>query len=205
MARLNRAFFIRDTVEVACDLLGCVLVREIEGQRLAGRIVETEAYTGWDDRASHGHRGKTARNAVMFGEPGFSYVYFIYGMYWLLNIVAKPPAVDYPAAVLLRALEPLEGLQHIARRREGHPPQKWTSGPGRLTTALDIDRSLNATDITAPASPLYIEAGDLTAGETIASGARVGIRVPEPWRSQPWRYWIAGNAYVSQQRAGSAR
>ncbi len=199
MSRLERAFFARDTRTVARHLLGCLLVRELGGQRLVGRVVEVEAYTGWGDMASHGHRGRTPRNAVMFGEVGFSYVYFIYGKYWLLNVVAKPPGVDYPAAVLIRALEPLEGLEQMALRRAGRPQQEWTSGPGRLTLALAIDGTLNGVDMTAPDSPLYFEWGAPVPRGKIRSGPRIGVNVPEPWRSKPWRYWIEGNPYVSQE------
>lgn len=198
--RLDRSFFARDTVTVARDLLGRVLVHEAEGRRVAGRIVETEAYTGRDDMASHAHRGKTPRNAVMFGPVGVSYVYFIYGMYWLLNVVARPAGADYPAAVLLRALEPLEGLEWMAARRPGRPQREWTSGPGRLTVALGIDGSLNGVDMTAPDSPLFFEEGQPVPGEQVQSGARIGVNVPEPWKSKPWRFWVAGNPYVSRRR-----
>jgi DNA-3-methyladenine glycosylase len=198
MSRLERAFFARDTRRVARDLLGRLLVREIDGQRLAGRIVEVEAYTGWGDMASHGHRGKTRRNAVMFGEVGFSYVYFTYGMHWLLNVVAKLPGVDYPAAVLIRAVEPLEGLDQIAARRAGRPLREWTSGPARLTMAFGIDGALNGIDMTAADSPLYFEPGARVPDALVIRGPRVGINVPEPWQSKPWRYRVSGNPYVSR-------
>lgn len=199
MSRLERAFFARDTRTVARHLLGCLLVRELGDHRLAGRVVEVEAYTGWGDMASHGHRGRTPRNAIMFGEVGFSYVYFIYGKYWLLNVVAKPPGVDYPAAVLIRALEPLEGLEQMALRRAGRSQREWTNGPGRLTLALAIDGTLNGVDMTAPNSPLYFERGAPVPRGKIRSGPRIGVNVPEPWRSKPWRYWIDGNPYVSRE------
>jgi DNA-3-methyladenine glycosylase len=199
MSRLTQSFFARDTVTVARSLLGQVLVHEGAEGRAAGRIVEAEAYSGWDDRASHGHRGQTPRNAVMFGPVGVSYVYFIYGRYWLLNIVAKPPGVEYPAAVLLRALEPLSGLELMATRRFGRSQKEWTSGPGRLTLALGVDGSHNRLDLTAPDSPLFLEEGETIPSEQISSGPRVGLgTVPEPWKSRPWRFWIADNAYVSR-------
>lgn len=198
MARLQRDFFARDTRQVARDLLGRLLVRDDGGQRLAGRIVEVEAYTGWGDMASHGHRGQTPRNAVMFGPVGVSYVYFIYGMYWLLNVVAKPPGVDYPAAVLLRALEPVEGLDRMAERCPGRLPTEWASGPGRLTRALGIDGSLNGLDLTAEDSPLYFEPGSPVPDEAVRTGPRVGINVPEPWRSKPWRFWVDGSPHISR-------
>ncbi|MEJ2148433.1 MAG: DNA-3-methyladenine glycosylase [Chloroflexota bacterium] len=199
MSRLDQSFFARDTVTVARSLLGQVLVHESAEGRAAGRIVEAEAYSGWDDRASHGHRGRTPRNAVMFGPVGFSYVYFIYGRYWMLNVIAKPPGVEYPAAVLLRALEPLSGLELMANRRSGRPQKEWTSGPGRLTLALGIDETHNQLDLTAADSPLYFEDGGSTDSLQISSGPRVGLgTVPEPWKSRPWRFWIADNAYVSR-------
>lgn len=196
--RLQRDFFQRDTLTVARDLLGTVLVRELNGTHLSGRIVEVEAYTGWDDLASHGYRGPTERNAVMFGRSGFSYVYLIYGMYWLLNVVAKPAAADYPAAVLIRALEPLAGLDMMAERRAGQPVQGWTSGPGKLTIALDIGPELGNLDMTAPDSPLYILPGNPVPDAAVARGPRIGISVPEPWQSQPWRFWEADNPHVSR-------
>lgn len=198
MPRLTRAFFSRDTHAVAYDLLGKTLVHRVDGRRMACRIVELEVYTGWGDMASHGHRGPTKRNAVMFGPPGVSYVYLIYGMYWLLNIVAKPPDVDYPAAILLRALEPTEGLDMIADYRPGRPQREWTSGPGRLTMALGIDGSYHGLDITAPDSPLFVEDTAQVSRDQVKQGPRIGINVPEPWKSKPWRYWVAGNPYISK-------
>lgn len=204
MKRLARDFFERDTLIVARDLLGRQLVRDLGDnppRRITGRIVETEAYTGFDDQASHGRRGKTDSNAVMFGEVGISYVYFTYGMHWLLNVVARPPDADYPAAVLIRAIEPLEGLDHIAARRMGRPPHEWTNGPAKLTKALDIDRSLSGLNLTAPDSPLYFAPGEPVPDEEVQSGPRVGMRnVPEPWFSMPWRFYVTGNPYVSRYR-----
>jgi DNA-3-methyladenine glycosylase len=199
MPRLDRSFFARDTVTVARSLLGQVLIHDSPEGRAAGRVVEAEAYTGWDDEASHGHRGRTPRNAVMFGPVGVSYTYLIYGRYWLLNVVAKPPGVEYPAAVLLRALEPLKGLELMANRRSGRLQKEWTSGPGRLTLALGIDGTHNQLDLTAADSPLYFENGGSMASLPIRSGPRVGLgSVSEPWKSKPWRFWIADNAYVSR-------
>ncbi|MBN1120257.1 MAG: DNA-3-methyladenine glycosylase [Anaerolineae bacterium] len=200
MSRLTQTFFARDTLTTAHDLLGCLLVHEVDGQRVAGRIVEVEAYTGHDDLASHAARGKTPRNTVMFGPPGISYIYLIYGMYQLLNVIAKPEGVDYPAAILIRALEPVEGLQFMAARRTGRRRVEWTSGPGRLTLALAIDQSLNGIDMTAPGSPLYFEEEIDVPGEQVQTGPRIGINVSEPWQSMPWRFWLRDNPFVS--RAG---
>lgn len=198
MTQLQREFFERDTLDVARDLLGQMLVHEVDGYRVAGRVVECEAYTGWGDMASHGYRGPTPRNAVMFGTPGVSYIYLIYGMYWLLNVVAKPPGVDYPAAVLLRAVEPVEGLDYMAAQRDGRRQTEWTSGPGRLTMALGIDRSLHGLDLTAPGSPLRFETGEPLPDDAVVTGPRIGLNVPEPWFSQPWRFWERSNPYVSR-------
>ncbi len=196
--RLSVSFFARETPSVARALLGQLLVHEDGGQRISGRIVETEAYAGWDDRGSHGYARLTPRNRIMFGAPGTAYVYFIYGNYWLFNVVAKPAGVDYAAAVLIRSLEPVEGLATIAARRAGRPASDWTSGPGRLTLALGIDGRLNGVDTTAADSPIYFAAGDPVPEDSIRSGPRIGLSAPEPWRSQPWRFWIDGNPYVSR-------
>lgn len=199
MPALPPDFFAREAPEVACDLLGHRLVHESGGRRIAGRIVEAEGYTGWDDAASHASRGQTKRNAVMFGPPGHAYVYFIYGMYWLLNVAARPPGVDYGGAVLIRAIEPVEGLDLMAERRGGRPEREWTSGPARLTMALGIDGTLNGVDMTAAGSPLRIEHGEPAPEDAIACGPRIGLTtVPEPWRSKPWRFWVVGSSHVSR-------
>ena len=199
MPRLDRNFYSRATAEVARDLLGRTLVRQSKAGRIAGRIVETEAYSGFGDEASHGYRGKTERNTVMFGPPGFSYVYFIYGNYWMMNVVARPDGVDYPGAVLIRALEPLEGLELMASHRSGRPQRDWTNGPGKLTLALNIDAQHNGIDLTTPDSPLFLETGQPVRSAEVATGPRVGLgrRVSEPWLSKPWRFWVAHSDFVS--------
>lgn len=198
MSHLSTNFFANDTLTVARNLLGQVLVHEVDGRRVAGRVVECEAYTGWGDMASHGYRGPTPRNQVMFGPVGVSYVYLIYGMYWLLNVVARPPGVDYPAAVLLRAVEPLEGLQYMAERRDGRPVEHWTSGPGRLTMAFGIDKAQHGLDLTLRGSPLRFERGKPIPDERVCTGPRIGLNVPEPWQSKPWRFWVEDNRFVSR-------
>jgi len=201
MPRLNRTFYSRATVEVARDLLGRMLIHQTRAGRIAGRIVETEAYSGFEDEASHGYRGKTARNVVMFGTPGFSYVYFIYGNYWMMNVAARPQRVEYPGAVLIRALEPVEGLELMASNRSGRPQRDWTNGPGKLTMALNIDARHDGIDLTMPDSPLFLETGQPVPDTNVATGPRIGLgrRVSEPWVSKPWRFWITNSNFVSGQ------
>lgn len=186
---LPRAFYARDTLAVAQELLGTTLVHLVDGRRRAGLIVETEAYVGPDDGASHAARGRTRRTAVMFGPPGVAYVYLIYGMHNCLNAVTEPEG--YPAAVLIRALEPTEGV--VGR----------TDGPGRLCKALAIDRRLDGAPLTGP--PLWIEPRrpDRPPVE-IARGPRVGVAYAGEWAARPWRFWIAGNCYVSRPSGAAA-
>lgn len=197
MDSLPRSFYDRPTLQVARDLLGRVLVRVLDGSRIAGRIVEVEAYIGQDDQACHARFGRTARNAVMFGPPGFAYVYFTYGMHWMLNAVTEP--AGQPAAVLIRAIEPLEGQARIAAHRAGRPPREWTAGPARLTRALRIDGSLNGADLTD--GILFVEAGQPVPDNAVKTGPRIGLyNTPEPWKSLPWRFWLEGSPYVSKPR-----
>lgn len=194
----ERDFFRRESTAVARDLLGAVLVRAVNGQRVAGRIVETEAYRTVDDLAAHSHAGKTPRNLPMWEAPGHAYVYLTYGIHWLLNVVCEPE--DSPAAVLIRALEPLDGLDVIAANRAGLPPKHWTSGPGRLTMALGITGDANRADLTDRASGVWLEPGDSVPDARVRIGPRIGLgkHVSEPWLSMPWRWWIADNPHVSR-------
>lgn len=193
---LPRAFYLRPPDQVARELLGKVVVRRYEGRRLAGRIVEAEAYCGIDDPAAHAFAGKTARNAVLFGPPGFAYVYFIYGMHYCLNLNCEPEG--QAGCVLLRALEPLEGLATMARLRgldRGADPRLLTSGPGRLCQALDIAREThNGLDATSRRSGLHVE-DDGFVPEEIAVSTRVGIRRAA---ERPLRFAIAKNRFVSR-------
>jgi len=180
---LPHEFYARPTLTVARALLGMRLVRLLEGVRLAGLIIETEAYVGQADLGCHARSGQTRRNAVMFGPPGFAYVYFTYGMHWMLNAVTEP--AGFPAAVLIRAIRPVQGLDIISARRQGRD----TLGPAKLTQALGIDRALNGADLCSPASGLWIEAGTPVADGLILTGPRIGLdTVPEPWKSMPWRF-----------------
>ena len=151
---LNRAFFNRDTLTVAMDLLGKRLVRYSWGQRLSGMVMETEAYRGADDSASHAFRGQTPRNAVMFGPAGMAYVYLVYGMHHMLNVTTE--AHGTPGAVLLRAVEPLEGIDRMTELRGGSG-RGLADGPGKLCQALAVDLSLRGMDVTVEGS-LDVEA-----------------------------------------------
>lgn len=187
---LPRSFFERDTLIVARELLGRKLVREISGRRISGYITEAEAYIGEQDLACHAHVGKTRRNAVMYGPPGHAYVYFTYGMHWMFNCVTGTQ--DFPAAVLLRSIHPLEGLDFIAAHRNGQPEPLWCNGPAKICQALAIDGALNGVDLCQSSSPIQIENGIRIPPTLIATTARVGINsVPEPWRSMPWRFVVA--------------
>lgn len=187
--RLTRQFFARDTILVANDLLGKRLVRMDDGKRLSGIIVETEAYCGEEDLACHARAGRTPRTEVMYGPPGHAYVYFTYGMHWLLNFVSDD--VGNPAAVLIRAILPTEGLGIIADRRAGQPPQRWTDGPAKLCQALGIDGVFNGVDICAQGSRLWVEEDSKIPDLSVTIGPRVGLNtVPEPWKSIPWRFQI---------------
>jgi len=200
MTRLLRDFFARDTLIVARELLGQALVHDTPDGRAAGRVVEVEAYTGWNDAASHGHRGLTPRSAVMFGPAGIAYVYLCYGVHWMMNVVARPEGVDYPAAVLIRALEPIEGLHLMEKRRMGRPRRDWSNGPGRLTLALGIGKAQNLADTAGSHSALHWEQGETIPDESVMRGPRIGIDVPEPSKSLPWRLWVKDNPHVSRGR-----
>ncbi len=184
---LPREFYDRDPAQVARDLLGACLVR-VEGQRrIAGIILETEAYRGEEDLACHARAGLTPRTRVMYGPPGRAYVYFTYGMHWLLNCVTGQEG--FPAAVLIRALHPVEGLEWIAARRAGRPAPHWTDGPGKICQAMNIDGKLNGADLCSTDSGLYIEAGAPVPDSAVTVAPRVGLNtVPEPWKSLPWRF-----------------
>ena len=186
---LPESFYDRDVVAIARDLLGARLVRLLNGQRISGIITESEAYDGRQDLACHAKSGKTNRNAVMFGTAGHAYVYFTYGMHWCLNVVTGE--LNYPAAVLIRAIDPLEGLTLIAENRQLVPRKNWTNGPAKLTQALQVKREQNGVDMTNQSENLWIESGWPVAETLVKSGPRIGINnTPEPWRSMPWRFWF---------------
>ena len=188
MPVIARDFYHRPALEVARDLLGCRLVRQRNGVRLAGIILETEAYQGEADLGCHASAGKTPRTGVMYGPPGHAYVYFTYGMHWLLNAVSDREGI--PAAALIRAIHPVEGSALMAENRPYHAFHSgWTNGPAKLTQALGINGDSNRVDLCDPAGGLWIEPGDVISADDIVQTARIGLNaVPEPWKSIPWRF-----------------
>lgn len=198
--RLSSSFYLRDdVVEVARDLIGRRLVaRARGGRRVAGIIVETEAYCGPDDRASHAFGGRrTARTEPMFGPGGRAYVYFVYGMYWQFNVVTN--AKDVPHAVLVRAVEPTEGIELMRRRRGPSVRQdrQLTSGPGKLCIAFGIDKRLDGADLRG--QRIWIEAGVPAPASRIDSGPRIGIDYAGEWALRPWRFWLRDSPFVSRR------
>jgi len=185
---LRRSFFERPAAEVAHDLVGKILVHG----RTAGRIVEVEAYLGREDRAAHAWHGLTGRTKVLFGPPGHAYVYFVYGMYECLNVVAEPEGE--PGCVLIRALEPLAGVALMRRRRRGaHGLEDLASGPGKLTIAMGITRRHNGADLTRGALTIRrLESGE---PHTVDVTPRIGIRHSKDW---PLRFIAAGSRFLSR-------
>ena len=200
---ITRDFFARPAVEVAPELLGCVLEHQTAAGLVAVELTEVEAYAGQTDPASHAYRGKTRRNAVMFGPPGHAYVYFTYGMHFCVNLVCL--GNGSATAVLLRAGAVIAGEELArARRTRGTAPVPFRDlarGPARLCQALDIDRSLDGADACVPSSPLRVrwpEAGPRPPRGKVASGPRVGVSAAA---EVPWRFWIDGEPTVSAYRA----
>jgi DNA-3-methyladenine glycosylase len=192
---LDRAWFDRPSEALARDLLGARLVHQSVVGRVAGRIVEVEAYRGPEDLAAHSSRGRTPRNAVMFGPPGHLYVYLVYGLHHCLNVVGGPG--DKPEAVLIRALQIDEGLD-LARQRRGSriADARLASGPGNVGQALGVDRSLNGSDLLS--GPVRIEPGHRPTGR-ISRGPRIGVDYAGPWAARPLRFWIADDPHVSRR------
>ncbi|MCX6796204.1 MAG: DNA-3-methyladenine glycosylase [Candidatus Falkowbacteria bacterium] len=180
---LRQDFFNRPTLIVAQELLGCFLVRKIGRKIIKAKIVETEAYKGPQDLASHASRGKTERNKIMFGQPGTIYVYFTYGMHYMFNIVTEPQ--DYPAAVLIRAVEPED-------------KKLKTNGPARLTLVLKIDKSFNSLPIYTKKYGLWIEGRkEIIATAQIIRAKRIGVAYAGKYKDKKWRYYLKDNDFVS--------
>lgn len=201
MKKLERAFYNRDAIIVAQELLGKTLVHETQGKRMAVRIVETEAYMGCDDKAAHSYGGRrTPRVEVMYGDPGFSYVFTVYGWVHCFNVITQEKG--NPQGVLIRAAQPLEGMEEMAQRRfkimynQLTPRQQraLTNGPGKVCQALAIDRNFNTLDVCG--STLYFTEGNPDPFNIIET-KRVGIDYAEEAIHYPWRFYIEGNDYVS--------
>jgi len=197
---LPRSFYNRPTLAVARELIGARLVRISDGVKLVGLITETEAYISEKDLACHAKAGLTPRTQVMFGEPGHAYVYFTYGNHWMLNAVTEREG--FPAAVLIRAIQPIEGAEVMSARRQARD----TFGPGKLTQALGITKSQNNADLTGTASGLWIEAGVNVPNSRVTKSPRVGLNnTPEPWLSKPWRFkvkdWKIQNEEIVSRRS----
>ncbi len=180
--KLPRSFYNRDTRLVAQELLGKLLVHESDGVQRIGRIVEVEAYLGPHDLAAHSSKGLTNRTKIMFGPPGHAYVYFIYGMYWCMNVVTEPEG--HASAVLLRAIEPVENV-------EGR-----TQGPGLLCRAMHIDRQLNGHDLLS--DDFFIAEPKSTDAFKIVKRPRIGVDYAKHWAKRHLRFYIKGNAFVSR-------
>lgn len=192
MKKRGPRFFQQGTLDVARGMLGSMLVRVFDGKRLAGRIVEVEAYLGAEDPASHSYRGMTERNKVMFGEPGCAYVYFTMGMHWCLNVATERPGKA--GAVLIRAIEPTEGVRQMLRRRGGRPLEELCNGPAKPTEAMGIDGRMNGENLVL-SRRLFLESGPRP--RSVETSARVGISMGV---EHQWRFIVSGNRFVSKGR-----
>ena len=207
--KLKREFYSsEDAVAVASDLLGkLIVVPDENGKRVSGMIVETEAYLGVTDRAAHSYGGRrTPRNEVMYGMAGHVYVFFVYGMYYQFNVVCGP--VDTPHAILIRAVEPVEGIETMRERRGflsepgaiatgSQRDKNLTSGPGKLCIAMAIDKGLNGEDLLG--TRVWLEDHRLFSNDEIAVGKRIGIDYAAEDAEKPWRFWVKGNEFVSKK------
>lgn len=200
MDKLNELFYKKSSLLLAQQLLGKILINNLDGHKISGRIVEAEAYMGVDDKAAHSYKGKrTPRTEIMYGKPGLLYVFMIYGMYNCLNIVAGD--IDVPQAVLIRALEPLEGKEEMSIKRFNKAYEsltksektKLTNGPGKLCMAMGITRNFNGLDLSK--ANIYLE--DDGYRPLIVTSKRVGIDYAEEAKDFPWRFYIKDNNYVS--------
>jgi DNA-3-methyladenine glycosylase len=195
LKRLPRSFYTRSALTVARELLGKILVRKIGGKTLTGKIVEVEAYLGESDPASHAFRGKTERNSVMFRAGGYLYVYFTYGMYFCSNVVTGQEGIA--RAVLLRAIEPLEGIEEMKKNR-GFTGEftltNLTNGPAKLCEALHIRREQNGADLLG--KQIFITHGENVPGKSIVRTSRIGINAA---KEKKWRFYIKDNQWVSKK------
>jgi DNA-3-methyladenine glycosylase len=191
--KLSHSFYQQATIDVAKQLLGKYLVRRHNDGSAIGRIVETEAYVGPQDLACHASKGRTARTEGMFGPAGRAYVYFIYGFYNMLNLVTE--AKDYPAAVLIRAVEPVDGIELMKGRRKTNVLRNLASGPGKLCQAFAVDRSLNGANLNG--NILYVE-DRAEAAPKFLSTPRIGVEYAGKWKTKPYRFLVRGSEFVSK-------
>lgn len=189
---LARAFYERDTLIVARELLGKYIVRQIQDQLMVGKIVETECYRAHDDPACHGFKGVTPRTKSLFGPAGHAYIYFIYGNHYCFNAVSHEQ--NFAGGVLIRAIEPVAGIEFMHHYRPNIHGKQLTNGPGKLAQALQIDRQLYGADLTYPGS-LYITPGEIIADKDIVATSRVGLSIG---LEKEWRFYIKNNIFVSK-------
>jgi DNA-3-methyladenine glycosylase len=197
--KLPREFYTRlNVLTVARELLGKLLVVPTTNRkRVSGMIVEVEAYRGPEDRASHAYGGRrTKRTETMYQPGGLAYVYFVYGMYYQFNVVSN--VQDIPHAILVRALQPVEGIEVMRKRRHTQPDHNLTNGPGKLCIALGIDRNLDRADLLG--NRVWLEEFETIKPARIAKGPRIGIDYAEEWVDKPWRFWLRDNSFVSHSR-----
>jgi DNA-3-methyladenine glycosylase len=207
MKKLPREFYLQeDTLQIAQDLLGKLLVVPTEtGERISGMIVEAEAYLGAIDKAAHAYGNRrTNRTEIIFGEGGHAYIFFIYGMYFQLNFVVG--AKDVPHCILIRGVEPIEGVKIMRERRSKKncktltskmPDKNLTSGPGKLCIALDIDKPFNGADLLG--DKIWVEDFRTFSTECISNGKRIGVDYAQEFAEKPWRFWVKDNMFVSKQ------
>ena len=205
--KLPRPFYNQPTLRVAQQLLGCFLIHKLKNKKLIGRIVETEAYIGPNDLASHASRGRTPRCAVMFGPPGYAYVYLTYGLHWMFNIVTEREG--YPAAVLIRAVEPIypssnEGGQTFVRLQDNLTRTsrftgmvRGTNGPAKLTNWFKINKTHNGLDLCG--NEIWIEDKGDPENFRIKKTPRIGVDYAGPWKNKLWRFYIEGNDCISRR------
>ncbi|HXS01226.1 MAG TPA: DNA-3-methyladenine glycosylase [Pyrinomonadaceae bacterium] len=204
MNKIPRDFYLRpDVLTVSKQLLGKLLVVPGPNQeRVSGKIVEVEAYRGPEDRASHAYGGRrTKRTETMYNAGGVAYVYFVYGMYYQFNVVSG--VADVPHAILVRALEPIEGIEIMRARRHSHPDHNLTNGPGKLCIAMGIDKQLDGADLLS--NRVWLEDYEKVSPRQIARGPRIGIDYAQEWIDKPWRFWIRDNRFVSRSVKSAAK
>lgn len=197
MKKIKKNFYNQKTLKVAKLLLGKFLIRKIGKKTIAGKIVETEGYVGPNDLASHASRGRTPRTSIMFGPPGHAYIYLIYGLNYCFNIVTEKN--DYPAAVLIRAVEPAEGVDLMRKNRKmAEKDVNLANGPGKLCQAMQIDKSLNNIDLAG--NVLWLEdRGIKILPKNIVAKKRIGVDYAKEYKNKPWRFYLKGNAFVSKK------